>query len=113
MLTREEILLALERMQAGTGHPLSALNPMVEVRLPHARVTAVHERLALGGPSLTIRLRSRALLPLIALLQQGMLPPAGLGVRASVWPPGRHHHGRRDRIGQDDAGPGPARRAAP
>jgi pilus assembly protein CpaF len=73
-LTREEILLALERMQAGTGHPLSALNPMVEVRLAHARVTAVHERIALGGPSLTIRLRSRTPLTAEDLLRKGMLP---------------------------------------
>lgn len=74
-LTREEILLSLERMQAGEGHPLSALNPVVEVRLPTARVTAVHERLVpLGGPSLTIRRRSTIPLTGEDIVRLGMLP---------------------------------------
>jgi pilus assembly protein CpaF len=76
-LTEDEILLALERMQAGRGQPLGEGNPTVEVRLPYARVTAVHQKLApLGGPILTIRKRSEITLTAAELIEKGMLSPA-------------------------------------
>jgi len=74
-LTREEILLTLERMQAGEGQPLSAQNPIVEVRLANARVNALHTRIdPLDGPSMTIRLRSTQPLTGEQLIRDGMLP---------------------------------------
>ena len=74
-LAREEILLALERMQAGEGQPLSAQNPIIEVRLANARVNALHNKIdPLDGPSMTIRLRSTRPLTGEQLIRAGMLP---------------------------------------
>jgi pilus assembly protein CpaF len=78
-LTREEILLVVERMQAGEGQPLSALNPSVELRLPYARVTAVHEVIdPLSGPSLIIRRRRATPMTAEDILRAGMLHPSVL-----------------------------------
>lgn len=64
-LTEEEIMLLLERMQAGSAPALSENNPLVEIRLPLARVNAMDRSLCpLQGPIMTIRLRS--LVPLTA-----------------------------------------------
>jgi pilus assembly protein CpaF len=67
-LTRDRILYLAERMGAEQGQLISTAYPVQEIRLPMARVTAIHERLAPKGPSLVIRLRGRHRLDINALL---------------------------------------------
>jgi Flp pilus assembly CpaF family ATPase len=58
-LSRERLRYLIERMSGSQGQSLTEAQPIQEIRLPMAWVTAVHERLALHGPTMVIRLRGR------------------------------------------------------
>ena len=58
-LTRERLLYLIERMSGSLGQLPTDARPIQEIRLPMARATAVHERLAFHGPALVVRLRGR------------------------------------------------------
>jgi pilus assembly protein CpaF len=73
-LSRDRIMRLAERMGGEQGQLISTAHPVQEIRLPMARVTAIHERLAPKGPSLVIRLRGRHHLELDDLLANGTIP---------------------------------------
>jgi pilus assembly protein CpaF len=72
-LSRERIEQLAERMGGEQGQMISTAHPVQEIRLPMARVTAIHERLAPKGPSLVIRLRGRHHLAIGDLIANGTI----------------------------------------
>jgi pilus assembly protein CpaF len=72
-LTKAEIDGYIEKWQAGAGHTLTPLNWGVDIRQQNARISAVHERVALDGPAVSIRLRSPAPLEGADLVERGMM----------------------------------------
>lgn len=74
VLSGDRIRYLIERMGAAHGQSLSEAQPVQEMRLPMARVTAVHQRLALGGPSLVVRLHGRRRLEARDLINLGTIP---------------------------------------
>src|SRR5579885_1763810 len=73
-LTKAEIEGYVEKWQAGAGHILTPLNWGVDIRRQNARISAVHERVALDGPAVSIRLRSPSPLAGADLVERGLLP---------------------------------------
>jgi pilus assembly protein CpaF len=85
VLSRDRIRYLIERMGATRGQFLSEAQPVLEIRLPLARATAVHERLALGGPSLVLRLHGRKRLERQELIDLGTIPEALLDALAAAF----------------------------
>ena len=76
VLNRERIMYLIERIAGERGQPLSEAYPVLEMRLPMARATALHERLTPGGPALVVRLRARRVLERADLIASGTVPEA-------------------------------------
>lgn len=73
-LSKEEIMATIERWQAGASGTLTPLNWSIDVTESFARITAIHEHVALGGPAVSVRLRSATPLDGPALVERGMMP---------------------------------------
>ncbi len=84
-LSRERIMYLAERMGAEQGQLISTAHPVQEIRLPMARVTAIHDRLAPRGPSLVIRLRGRHHLEIGDLIANGTVSQAFWGALSGAF----------------------------
>ena len=74
MLSRDRLRYLIERIAGDASEPLSDAHPIMEVHLPKARATAVHERIVPRGPSLVVRLRARRTIERAELIASGTIP---------------------------------------
>ena len=75
MLSRDRLRYLIERIAGDTAEPLDQVaQPIMEVHLPKARATAVHERIVPRGPSLVVRLRARRTIERAELIASGTIP---------------------------------------
>ena len=88
-LTKAEIEGYIEKWQAGASHSLTPLNWGVDIRQQNARISAVHEHVALDGPAVSIRLRSPAPLDGADLVARGMMPEGVWRVLETLFVHGR------------------------
>lgn len=73
-LSRERIDYLIERVASDSSDRLTDAHPILEVHLPKARATAVHQRIAPRGPSLVVRLRARRTIERADLIADDAIP---------------------------------------